>query len=324
MADLSMLTRRVLLSAPLLGAPFVAASGAGGFTGFLAGLRAQGLREGIRPDILDAALSGIALNGRVIELDNHQPEFTLTWAQYRARVLPEARMQAAGAAYRRNAATLSAVSARYGVEPQVIIGIWGLESGFGAKTGGFSVVEALATLAYDGRRAGYFRGELMHALRILNDGDISPRGMTGSWAGAMGQPQFMPSSYLQYAVDFDGDGRRDIWNSLPDVFGSVANYLARCGWRTGQPWGQPVLVPASFAGATGRETMRPLGAWQAEGVRRIDGRRFSRADVRGALLLPDGPGGEAFIVYENFRVIRRYNPSDDYALAVGLLGNAAA
>ncbi len=318
-----MLNRRVLLSAPFLAAPFIAGA-AGSFAGFLAGVRAQALREGIRPDILNAALAGVSPNAKIIQLDNHQPEFSLTWAQYRARVLPDSRLAAATSAYRRHAGTLSAVTARYGVEPQVIIGIWGLESGFGAKTGGFSVVESLATLAYDGRRASYFRGELMHALRILNDGDISAHGMSGSWAGAMGQPQFMPSSYLQYAVDFDGDGKRDIWNSLPDVFGSVANYLARCGWHTGQPWGQPVQVPAAFAGATGRETMRPLSAWQAEGIRRIDGRRFSRTDVHGALLQPDGPGGEAFLVYDNFHVIRRYNPSDDYALAVGLLGNAAA
>ncbi len=319
-----MLTRRVLLSAPLLAAPFIASRAAGAFSAFLASVRAQALRQGIRAETLNAAFSGVSLNARVIELDNHQPEFSLTWAQYRARVLPASRLQAATAAYRRHASTLSAVAARYGVEPQIVIGIWGLESGFGAKTGGFSVVESLATLAYDGRRAAYFRGELLHALRILNDGDISARGMTGSWAGAMGQPQFMPSSYLQYAVDFDGDGKRDIWNSLPDVFGSVANYLARCGWHTGQPWGQPVQVPAAYAGATGRETMRPLSAWQEEGIRRIDGRRFSRTDVHGALLQPDGPGGEAFMVYDNFRVIRRYNPSDDYALAVGLLGNEAA
>ncbi len=148
--------------------------------------------------------------------------------------------------------------------------------------------------------------------------------MTGSWAGAMGQPQFMPSSYLRYAVDADGDGRRDIWTDRADVFGSVANYLAKCGWRPGEPWGQQVRVPAGLAGRTGRETMRPLSEWQADGVRRIDGTPFSRGDVRGAVMLPDGAGGEAFMVYANFNVIRRYNPSDFYALAVGLLGNAVA
>jgi membrane-bound lytic murein transglycosylase B len=289
-------------------------------------VRAEALREGISPSVLRQALSGIVLNAKVLELDRNQPEFTLTWAQYRARVLPDARLAAARAAYARNAALLADVTARYPADPQTVVGIWGLESGFGAKTGNFGVVEALATLSYDNaRRAGYFRGELLKALRILDHGDISPAGMTGSWAGAMGQPQFMPSSYLAYAVDFEGNGRRDIWKSLPDVFASIANYLARCGWRAGAPWGQPIRVPPNFdASLAGRQRMRTLGEWMEKGVRRSDGTKFSRDDVPGDVLLPDGPGGDAFMVYENFNVIRRYNPSDYYALAVGLLGNACA
>jgi membrane-bound lytic murein transglycosylase B len=318
-----MLTRRVFLTAPLAAAP-LSARAAGGFDAFLSGVRAEARHAGIRPDVLDAAFAGVSPNAKILELDHNQPEFTLTWAQYRARVLPDKRLQAASAAYRRNTAVLGAVWQRYAVDPHVIVGIWGLESGFGAKTGGYGVVESLATLAYDGRRAGYFRKELINTLRILNDGDISPRAMTGSWAGAMGQPQFMPSSYLAYAVDFDGDGKRDIWHSLPDVFGSVGNYLAKCGWRAGEPWGQPIQLPPGFAAANGRDVSRPLGAWMAEGVRRIDGSKFSRADVHGAVVLPDGAGGEAFMVYQNFHVIRRYNPSDYYALAVGLLGTAAS
>jgi membrane-bound lytic murein transglycosylase B len=318
-----MLSRRVLLSAaPLAALPLTAPRAAGlGFDAFLRALRAEALRGGIRPDVVGAALSGLSPNPKILQLDHHQPEFTLTWAQYRARVLPNARLQAGAEALRSHQPLFAQVEQRYGVNPGVIIGIWGLESGFGAKTGNYGVVEALATLAYDGRRAGYFRSELMNSLRILNDGDISPRGMTGSWAGAMGQPQFMPSSYLHYAVDFDGDGRRDIWTSMPDVFGSVGNYLAKCGWRAGEPWVQPVLVPAGYAGVADRDSARTLGAWEAAGIRRIDGTRFSRQDVHGALVLPDGPGGEAFMVYPNFHVIRRYNPSDYYALAVGLLGN---
>ncbi len=318
-----MLTRRVLLSAPLAAVPAIAAQGAGSFAGFLAGVRAEAARDGIQPAVLDAALAGVAPNARILQLDRHQPEFTLTWAQYRAKVLPEKRLALAADMYQRNETLLWDVNRRYGVDPRAIMGIWGLESSFGAITGGFGVVEALATLAYDGRRASYFRTELLNSLRILNHGDVSVRGMTGSWAGAMGQPQFMPSSYLRYAVDFDGDGRRDIWTSLPDVFGSVGNYLARCGWQPGVPWGQPVQVPANFT-SDGRDAMRTLGAWEAAGVRRLDGRRFSRQDVRGAVVLPDGPGGAAFMVYSNFHVIRRYNPSDYYALAVGLLGNATS
>jgi membrane-bound lytic murein transglycosylase B len=314
-----MLSRRVFLPAALamLAQPAWAAKN---FAGFLTGVRADAARAGVRPAILDAALRGLSPNPDVIRLDRKQPEFTLTWAQYRARVLPPKRLEKARAAYADNASLLADTGTRYGVDPAVIVGIWGLESGFGANTGGFNVVQALATLAYEGRRAAFFRAELLAALHILNDGDIGPRAMSGSYAGAMGQPQFMPSAYLRYAADGDGDGKRDIWHSRPDIFASVANYLARCGWRNGEPWGQPVLVPTGFSGETGRDRMRPLGAWQAQGVRRIDGRPFTRADVRGAVLLPDGPGGDAFMVYANFQVIRRYNPSDFYALAVGLLG----
>ena len=205
------------------------------------------------------------------------------------------------------------------------MGIWGIESAFGSNKGNYRLVEALTTLAWEGRRASYFRKELINALRILDSGDVSAGRMTSGWAGAMGQPQFMPSSYLSYAVDFDGDGRRDIWDSRADVFGSIANYLARSGWRTGEPWGQPVRVPPSLSPAiAGRDRKRSLGAWSELGVRRADGTAFGRSDVDGALLLPDGIApGHGFMVYRNFNAIRRYNPSDFYALAVGLLGDAA-
>ncbi len=316
-----MLTRRACLAAPFAVLPY-AARAAGSFGGFVAGLRAEAVRAGIRPAVIDEAFEGVQPLAHVLELDHHQPEFSLTWAQYRDRVLPQSRLDEGRAAYAREAAQLVPVAGTYRADPRIVVGIWGLESAFGAKTGTYRIVEALATLAYDGRRAGYFRGELINALRILNSGDIGARAMTGSWAGAMGQPQFMPSSYLRYAVDADGDGRRDIWTDRADIFGSVANYLAKCGWRAGEPWGQPVRVPQGLAGRTGREVVRSLGEWQADGVRRIDGTRFSRADVRGAVLMPDGEGGEAFMVYANFNVIRRYNPSDYYALAVGLLANA--
>jgi membrane-bound lytic murein transglycosylase B len=313
-----------MFTAPL--AAFCGAAAAqDGFAAFRAGLRAEALRAGIRASVFDAAFEGVQPNPKVLELDHHQPEFTLSWAQYRARVLPQSRLDLGREAYAGEAARLGALTRVYPADPRIVVGIWGLESGFGAHTGNYRIVEALATLAYDGRRAGYFRGELINALRILDTGDVTPHGMTGSWAGAMGQPQFMPSSYLHYAVDADGDGRRDIWTDRADVFGSVANYLARCGWRPGEPWGQPITVPADFAAdRTGRDILRTLGNWEQMGVRRIDGRHFSRSDVRGAVLMPDGAGGEAFMVYANFQVIRRYNPSDFYALAVGLLGNAVA
>jgi membrane-bound lytic murein transglycosylase B len=314
-----MLTRRVLLST----VPF-AALPHDGFPAFLNGLRAEAFAAGISASTVRAALGDVRPNPKVLELDRHQPEFTLTWAQFRAKVLPEPRLQAAHEAVRRESRLLTPVGDRYGVDPRIVVAIWGLESAFGAITGKYGIVEALATLAYDGRRASYFRTEVMNALRILDHGDISTAGMVGSWAGAMGQPQFMPSSYLRYAVDWDGDGRRDIWTNHGDVFASIANYLAKSGWRAGQPWGQPVRVPRGFdAASAGRAHMRPLSAWMADGVRRNDGSRFSRGDVSGAVVLPDGSGGEAFMVYGNFNAIRRYNASDYYCLAVGLLANAA-
>ena len=270
-----MLNRRLVLASLLSAAP-AAALAQPGWAAFVAGLRADGRRAGIRDDVLDAALRGIEPLPKVLELDRHQPEFTLTWAQYKSRVLPASRLSAAGESYARNATLLADISRRYPADPRIVVGIWGLESGFGAHTGNYRIVDSLATLAYDGRRASYFRGELINALRILNSGDVTPGAMTGSWAGAMGQPQFMPSSYLHYAVDADGDGRRDIWTSLPDIFGSVSNYLARCGWRMGEPWGQPVSVPPGLdSGNTGREHVRTLASWQRDGVRRIDGRPFS-------------------------------------------------
>ena len=214
---------------------------------------------------------------------------------------------------------------RFGVDPGVITGIWGLESSFGAGMGDFHVVEALATLAWEGRRASFFRGELIAALRILDHGDVTPARMLGSYAGAMGQPQFMPSSYLRYAVDFEGHGRRDIWTSKPDVLGSIAQLpgAVRLAQRravgpAGGRW------PANFERtAAGRDNRRPVGEWARLGVRPADGRPLARADAPAAVLLPDGAGGEAFLVYANFTAIRRYNPSDFYALAVGLLGRYA-
>jgi membrane-bound lytic murein transglycosylase B len=319
-----MLKRRFFCAATALAVP-VAAAAASGFTVFLAGIRREALGLGISSAILDEALSHIAPNADVLRLDQHQPEFTLSFAQYRARVLPQSRRAAGRAAFSQRKNLFDAVQARYGVDGRIIAGIWGIESGFGQHTGGFKSVEALATLAYGGRRAAYFRSELLNALRILQAGDITPAAMTGSWAGAMGQPQFMPSSYLAYAVDFDGDGKRDIWHSDADIFASVGNYLAKNGWRAGEPWGQAITLPTGFdVKLAGRAAYRPLGAWMHLGVRRADGTMFSRQDVRGAVVIPDGVTGDAFMVYPNFHAIRKYNPSDFYALAVGLLGYAVA
>jgi membrane-bound lytic murein transglycosylase B len=282
-----MLSRRLLLSAAAASA---IAAAPGSFETFLVGLRAEARRGGISPATLDRAFAGLQPNQKVLDRDRHQPEFTMTWAQYRAMLVTDQRIANGRAAYQQNRAIFTRVQGVYGVEPGVILGIWGLESGFGAGMGDFHVVEALATLAWEGRRTSFFRGELMAALHILDNGDVTATHMLGSYAGAMGQPQFMPSSYLRYAVDFEGTGRRDIWSSKPDVLASIANYLKQSGWRSGEPWGEQ--VPASHQGMAGR------------------------------LVQPDGTGGDSFVVFGNFNAIRRYNPSDYYALAVGLLGDA--
>jgi membrane-bound lytic murein transglycosylase B len=246
----------------------------------------------------------------------------MTWDRYRVLVVNDHRIAAGREAARKNQALMQRVNARFGVDPHVVTGIWGLESNYGTRTGDFHVVEALATLAWDGRRASFFRFELMAALKILDQGDITPVRMLGSYAGAMGQPQFMPTSYLRMAVDFDGDGKRDIWNSSPDVLGSIANYLARSGWHAGEAWGQRVQVPADFdASLTGRRNRRPVREWAQLGVRSVDGERLPVGDSSRAVALPAGSGGDAYLVGDNFFAIRRYNPSDFYAIGVGLLGD---
>ncbi|HLY90256.1 MAG TPA: lytic murein transglycosylase [Acetobacteraceae bacterium] len=283
-----MLSRRLLLTAAVLS---TTASASGSFQSFLADMRSQARRAGIAPATLDRAFAGLQPNQKVLDRDNHQPEFTLTWAKYRAMLITDQRIASGRAAYQQNRALFARVRDVYGVDPGVILGIWGLESSFGTGMGDFHVIEALATLAWEGRRASFFRGELMAALHILDHGDVTPAHMMGSYAGAMGQPQFMPSSYLRYAVDFEGSGKRDIWTSKPDVLASIANYLKQSGWHGGEPWGEQV---------SGQQT-----------------------GTAGKLVQPDGPGGESFVVFGNFNAIRRYNPSDYYALAVGLLGDAA-
>ncbi len=317
-----MFTRRILTSA-LIATPFAAAA-QDSFGAFIAGVKAEARRIGIRETTLTDAFAGVTPNQRVIELDRKQPEFNLTWPEYRARVLPDSRLAMAREQFGRQRALLARVEDRYGVDAGTMVGVWGIESAFGANKGNYRLTEALTTLAWEGRRAAYFRKELMNALKILDAGDVTASRLTGGWAGAMGQPQFMPSSYLQYAVDFEGHGKRDIWDSIPDVFGSMGNYLAKNGWRRGEPWGQPVRVPGSvFSG--GRDDRRSLAEWGRLGVRREDGQAFRRGDVMGALIQPDGAApGEGYMAYTNFTALRRYNPSDFYAIAVGLLGDAAA
>ncbi len=318
-------TRRILLASalPAVLAARAFATPSESFQGFLMELRAEARRAGIAPATIDRAFAGVVPNQKVLEKDRHQPEFTMTWSRYQELVITDKRIANGRDAVAANRALFQRVQQRYGVSTGVIAGIWGLESSFGTGMGDFRVVEALATLAWEGRRASFFRGELMAALKILDHGDVAPGAMLGSYAGAMGQPQFMPTSYLRYAVDFEGHGRRDIWTSTPDVLASIANYLAQSGWRGGQTWGQAVIAPPGLQ-VEGREAKRPLSEWAQAGVRPLEGRWVATGDTPTGLVAPDGAGGETFAVFGNFAAIRRYNPSDYYALAVGLIGDQVA
>ena len=295
------------------------------FAAWLVELRGEALNQGIRTETLDLALQGLAPNPRVIELDRKQPEFTLTFDQYRERVVPPTRIERGRRLLARHAALLKEVAARYHVQPRFIVALWGIETDFGRVTGGFSVIEALATLAYDGRRSAYFRKELLYALRIIDEGHVTPENMVGSWAGAMGQSQFMPSSFVRYAIDYSGDGRRDIWGTLADVFASAANYLAKAGWRDDQTWGREVRLPSGFdTGLADIKVIRKISAWQALGVRRADGRDLPRRDLDASIVLPGGPDGPAYMVYNNYRSLLKWNRSTYFATAVGLLSDAIA
>lgn len=314
-------TRRAFAGA-LAAAVALPAGAAQPFDRWLAELRAEAVRKGISSATADRALRGLTPIPRVIELDRRQPEGRLTWAQYRDRVVAEPRIGNGRQAYADNRGLLGEVEQRFGVSARTITAIWGIETNYGTTTGGFAVIQALATLAHDGRRSSFFRGELLSALRILDQGHIALPRMTGSWAGAMGQPQFMPGSFLAYAVDFDGDGRRDIWDSRGDALGSIGNYLAKANWRAGEPWGSEVRLPAGFdIGLADGRAMRPMSAWAAMGVRRADGGPLGESQIPTAIAAPDGAGGQAFAIHRNAQAIRRYNNSIYYVLAVGLLSD---
>ena len=312
-----------LLAGSLLGGAAMAQeNGTESFAQWRDGVRSEALGLGISAATFDSAFAGIEPIPRIIELDRTQPEVTITFADYLERVVPESRVAKGRELLAAHRDLLTPIGRKYGVPPRFIVALWGIETSFGRFLGGFPVIGALATLAHDGRRSDYFRGELLHALRILEDGHITPDAMVGSWAGAMGQSQFMPSSFVRYAVDHDGDGKRDIWSTQGDVFASAANYLAQAGWRTGETWGRQVRLPAGFDSAhTGLEVTKPLADWQALGLRRADGGDLPQAGMSGSVVLPGGDGGPAYLVYGNYRTIMRWNRSFYFATSVGLLAD---
>lgn len=296
------------------------------FDRFVEGVKSEARRRGISPATVNAAFAGVQANRRVIELDRRQAEGAMPWEEYRDRIMVSpTRVQNGRRMYAENADLLRRIEQRYRVSPRVIVAIWGVETNFGGNTGGFGVVEALATLAWEGRRAAYFRNELFAALKILDEGHIRPDRMRGSWAGAMGQPQFMPSNFERLAVDFDGDGRRDIWENRADALGSIAHYFNRNGWRDGEPWGREVRPPPGFslAGAD-TESRRPLRDFARMGFRAADGRPLPTDGPEASVVLPSRGSGQVFLGHHNLRVIRRYNSPVNYGLAVGMLSDRVA
>jgi membrane-bound lytic murein transglycosylase B len=322
-------SRRLMLAVPIAMAPgtawWPARAAEEDFNAFISALRRDAAAQGIRASTIEAVLRTAQFLPHVIELDRKQPERQLTFSEYLEKVVTEERKDSARRQLVENRALLDGIWHRYNVEPRFIVALWGIESDFGRVMGNYEVVSALATLAFDGRRSSYFRGELISALHIIDQGHIRSDKMLGSWAGAMGQCQFMPSTFLGYAVDYDGDGRRDIWNDRADVLASIANYIARLGWHGGQGWGHEVVLPEGFDPRfTGLEVRRSGGEWSQLGVRSIDAAPLTGRVAEASLVIPDGTGGPAFLVYDNFRTIMRWNKSTYFAAAVGYLADSMA
>lgn len=287
------------------------------FDHFLAQLRADAASRGVTRATFDAAFAGVTPDPAVMAAMRREPEYGKPMSAYLASLVSPARLATGKRKLAQWADALRAAQQRFGVDPTVLVGIWGIESGFGGAPGEWDVFRSLATLAQARFQHPLFRNELLSALVILQQGKIARRQMVGSWAGAMGQPQFLPSSYLRYAIDFDGDGRADIWSSVPDVLGSIANYLQKFGWHAGLPWGCEVVVPQRFDFQTSRGALRQ---WGERGFRRADGGPLPDAGA-AILFFPSGASGPAFLVTDNFIVIKAFNNSDAYALAVGILSD---
>lgn len=295
------------------------------FKGCISEFRIRALAEGITPSVFDRAFDGVRYDGVVIERDRNQNEFTKTLWDYLDSAVSDVRIANGQKALEDHAALLGEIEAHYGVEKEIIVAVWGLETAYGQVRGSHSIIEALSTLACDGRRAAFFRAELIAALKILQNGDVQPSAMTGSWAGAMGHTQFMPTSYQKFAVDFRSDGKRDIWSDDPtDALASAAAYLKSWGWTSGQPWGVEVRVPEGFDySLTGESIKKSPAEWADMGIRDMSGEKVPDHGS-ASILMPAGAKGAAFMIFENFHVIERYNPADAYVIGIGHLADRIA
>jgi len=290
------------------------------FQAWLTEVRKEALANGVAEKTLNYALKDLRPIPQIVKLDRSQPEFKLTLDQYLNRVVTERRIRKGRKKLHEHRDLLLRISKKYGVQPEFIVALWGIETRYGQLTGSFPVLAAVATLAYDGRRSRYFRREFLNALKILDDGHISAENMNGSWAGAMGQVQFMPSSFQSYAVDYDGDGRIDIWNNVGDALASAANYLARSGWKGGQGWGQEIQLPERFdKKLINSRIKKSLSEWQRMGI--LAKGFQENPNLKASIVQPDGQGGRMFLTYPNYRVILKWNRSNFFAVAVGTLAD---
>lgn len=310
--------RATILALPIL----LAASGAhADFRSCLAGLRGEAAAKGVSGATFDRAMAGVEPDMKVIEAMNNQPEFKTPIWDYLGTLVDDEKVAEGRAMLRQHGATLAAAEARFGVDRHTILAVWGVESDFGKARGKMPLVQALSTGAcLAPRRNAFFKGELIATLQIVQRGDVAPERLFGSWAGAFGHTQFIPSTYLRLAVDGDGDGRRDLVDSIPDALHSTANFMAKAGWVTGATWGYEVRVPDGYSGPTGRNPKQPVSSWAARGIAKFDGSALTGSGNAG-LLMPAGRDGPAFLVFKNYDAAYSYNGADSYALAISLLSD---
>ena len=316
--------RAALSTAPLALATLLAlgATAAADFASCVAGLRSAALSQGISGATFDRTMRGVEPDMKILELMNNQPEFKTPVWDYLATLVDDQKVREGRAMLSQHASTLARIEQTFGVDRYAVVAVWGVESDFGALVkGGRFLPQALSTVACLGsRRRDFFKGELMATLKIIERGDLEPEKLRGSWAGALGHTQFLPTTYLRLAVDFDGDGRKDLVDSIPDALASTANYLKKSGWISGARWGYEVTIPAGYAGPSGRKSKQSLESWSSLGVRKVDGSGLSALPAAG-LLLPAGRNGPAFLVTRNFDAAYAYNAAESYALAISVLSD---
>lgn len=326
----------LLMSQAALAADESASATKPSFEQYIAKLKQEALAKGFEQTLIDSTFAGVKFHKRAVKADRNQPEKVETLDTYLPKRLPKWKIERARAMYKKHQALLTKVAAEYGVQARFIVALWGLETNFGKIMGNYNVISALSTLAYEGRREVFFKKQLWAALQILKEGHIDIANMKGSWAGAMGQNQFMPTSFVAYAVDGDGDGKKDIWGNQADVFSSMANYLKREGWNDELTWGRQVKLPDGFdtklaipKNTGGRKnwlkawarTEKTLAQWQELGVRRTDGTNLPKVDVKAALVFPDDENGRAYLAYNNYKSLMHWNLSYYFVSSVGHLSD---